>query len=134
MNAWRDPSGILQTLGGKFAERRTHFFKTARLTRGAAAAKPRGMRVPSTWFSLGVGFTGALFANTIKAQSRLMGYSPNAGVEDANGLWQDGTVEKVPAPPRPTPAPRRLPRAGYNEDTMRLDLSGSGPYILTENP
>ena len=68
------------------------------------------MRVPSTWFSLGVGFTGALFANTIKAQSRLMGYSPNAGVEDENGLWQDGSVEKVPAPRRPRARPRARPR------------------------
>eukprot|EP01051_Picozoa_sp_SAG22_P006216 SAG22_NODE_400_length_11089_cov_6.934668_1_plen_88_part_00 len=54
------------------------------------------MRVPSTWFSLGVGFTGAILANAISSQSRLMGYTTHYGAENKEtGLFEDGADEKV---------------------------------------
>ena len=53
--------------------------------------------MPSTWFSLGVGFTGALLANAISSQSRLMGYSENDGADGADGLYVSGLDEKVSA-------------------------------------
>lgn len=60
------------------------------------------MRLPSTWFSLGVGFTGAVLANAINSQSRLMGYSPNEGAENPEtGHWESGLSadEKVTTMP-----------------------------------
>ena len=42
------------------------------------AARPRGVRHPSMILAGCVGFTGAMAHGVIQAQSRLMGYSPNA--------------------------------------------------------